>query len=90
MSATGRGAERRADDFYETPGWCTRAIRTRLDVFPNSVVLDPCAGTGAILREFGCTRLSRAGRLAPLAPVQIVRPTPPAKGGGFTARKEVS
>lgn len=54
MSATGRGAERRADDFYETPGWCTRAILPHLlpaDRCGDMKILDPCAGTGAILRE---------------------------------------
>lgn len=68
MSATGRnieGNERHADDFYETPGWCTRAVLPRLarsnsgpvissDAFcvyrrPFSV-LDAGSGTGAILR----------------------------------------
>jgi len=54
VSATGRslaaetGYVRHADDFYETPAWCTRAILPHLR--RTDVVLDPCAGTGAILR----------------------------------------
>lgn len=50
MSATGRnlvGNERRADDFYATPAWCTRAIMPHLRL--NDPVLDPCCGDGAIL-----------------------------------------
>ena len=52
MSATGRnlpGAERRADDFYATPAWCTRAIFRALDLRRIVSVLDPCCGDGAIL-----------------------------------------
>jgi hypothetical protein len=47
MSATGRSAVRDPDDFYETPLDVSRAIIRRL---PAGVVLDPAAGTGAILR----------------------------------------
>jgi hypothetical protein len=49
MSATYRniaGRERRPDDFYSTPPWCTRAILAHLQ---PGTVLDPCAGTGAVL-----------------------------------------
>lgn len=52
MSATGRslpaetGHVRHADDFYETPAWCTRAILKHL---PVGNALDPCCGRGAIL-----------------------------------------
>jgi hypothetical protein len=49
VSATGRGADRRPDDFYSTPGWVTRAILPFLPLTGD--VLDPCAGDGAILRE---------------------------------------
>ena len=58
MSATGRGAERAPQDFYATPGWTTRALA---QVFPEwfeknerttgAVILEPCCGAGAILRE---------------------------------------
>lgn len=49
MSATNRSAAREAhpNDFFETPAWCTKAI---LPLLPSANVLDPCAGSGAILR----------------------------------------
>ena len=57
MSATGRGAStgyvREPDDFFKTPAWCTRAILGHLcpDVEDTDLqLLDPCCGTGAILR----------------------------------------
>lgn len=53
MSATGRGSVRVENDFYATPGWCTRAILPHLSIWPGCVVLDPCCGDGAILREVG-------------------------------------
>lgn len=69
MSATGRnleGRERREDDFYETPAWCTRAILphlgTPIGFDPHTgktirthpkTVLDAGCGTGAILRACG-------------------------------------
>lgn len=61
MSATGRGAERRADDFYETPGWCTRAILPHL--IPNlperHIVLEPGSGSGSIARELLAAGVTR-------------------------------
>ena len=47
MSATGRGAQRHTDDFYATPAWVTRAVLPLLD--KPKRVLEPCAGTGAIV-----------------------------------------
>lgn len=47
MSATGRSDVRVANDFYETPPECTRAILPHL---PKRPVLDPCCGDRAILR----------------------------------------
>lgn len=47
MSATGRSDVRVANDFYETPPECTRAILSHL---PKGRVLDPCCGDRAILR----------------------------------------
>jgi len=54
MSATGRnlaGNERRADDFYATPAWCTAAILPHVNPCPRTAiagrlarVLDPCCG----------------------------------------------
>jgi len=49
MSATGRSDVRRKDDFYATPGWCTRSILPHLST--GRSVLDPCCGDGAILVE---------------------------------------
>jgi predicted RNA methylase len=46
VSVTGHNDVRRAGDFYPTPAWCTEAILHHL---PSGDVLDPGAGTGAIL-----------------------------------------
>lgn len=43
------GAERRADDFYETPAWCVRAF-LRGCKLPGGLWLEPTAGSGAIVR----------------------------------------
>lgn len=55
MSSTSRGAQRNPDDFYETPGWATRAVLSQFH-WPAPVnmrphVLEPMAGRGAIVRE---------------------------------------
>ena len=50
MSSTNRGAKRIEADFYPTPAWCTRALLSVLKLDFNSIVLDPCAGDGAILK----------------------------------------
>lgn len=50
MSATGRGAVRRADDFYETPEWLTRALFRALGPREVSLILEPSAGAGAVSR----------------------------------------
>lgn len=47
----GRGVaqhERHVDDFYETPAWCLEAIWPHVRPV-TGVVLDPCAGNGAVL-----------------------------------------
>lgn len=57
MSSTNRGAERRANDHYETPGWLTRLLLAQIGrarrgdpaFFPS--ILEPAAGSGAITRE---------------------------------------
>ena len=49
MSSTNRGTVRQPDDYYATPAWATRAILPHLR--QPKTVLDPFAGTGAILRE---------------------------------------
>lgn len=53
MSATGRGAQRRADDFYETPAWCTDAIVRALGLSQVDVALEPACGNGAIISAVG-------------------------------------
>lgn len=45
MSSTGRGAERRLADAYETPGWCVELILKRLNVESIGRVFDPCCGS---------------------------------------------
>jgi hypothetical protein len=49
MSATGRGAERNAADFYPTPAWCVRRLLERVEL-PGGTWLEPAAGEGAIIR----------------------------------------
>jgi hypothetical protein len=49
VSATNRGSERSEHDFFETPAWCVRAIAPKLSTHIGRV-LDPCAGSGAIVR----------------------------------------
>lgn len=53
MSATNRGAARRADDYYATPAWATEVLLDwfeRQGVSLRGTILDPFAGDGAILR----------------------------------------
>ena len=63
MSATGRGGERREDDFYETPAWAVRAIlpflplHNALGAGSKVLYIDAGSGTGAIANE-----LARTGR----------------------------
>ena len=47
MSATGRGRERNARDFYRTPRWCVDALLKHEPIAPP--YFDPCCGDGAIL-----------------------------------------
>ena len=53
MSSTNRGSKRRVDDFYETPGWATRAILPHLEQLGalDGMILEPSAGRGAIVKE---------------------------------------
>lgn len=51
MSATGRGKERRVNDFYETPAWPVRRyLDARALVWPGDRWIEPSAGRGAIIR----------------------------------------
>jgi hypothetical protein len=49
MSSTGRSDVRRADDFYETPGWCVDLILPKLGELTEKKILEPSAGRGAIV-----------------------------------------
>jgi hypothetical protein len=48
VSAAGRSAVRRADDFYETPGFCVHRLLEAVDL-PGGVWVEPSAGHGAII-----------------------------------------
>ena len=52
MSSTNRGAERRADDAYETPAWCVhRLLDTgRFTRDFDRTWYEPACGSGAIIR----------------------------------------
>lgn len=49
MSSTNRGAIRRENDFYATPGWCVRAL-LRSCALPGGSWFEPAVGDGAIVR----------------------------------------
>lgn len=51
MSATNRTADQRLpDDVYETPAWCVDRLLDRLPVLMRGHALEPCAGSGNIIR----------------------------------------
>ena len=51
MSAKGRGDHTGgAEDFYSTPFWCVDRLLDFIGGPPDDVILDPCAGSGAIIR----------------------------------------
>jgi hypothetical protein len=50
MSATGRGAIRKANDGYATPGWCVERLMERVTL-PGGHWLEPCAGYGSIINR---------------------------------------
>ena len=50
MSATNRGAIRKANDGYATPGWCVDRLLERV-ALPAGHWLEPCAGHGAIINR---------------------------------------
>jgi len=52
MSATGRGKTKRdPNDFYETPQWCVhRFLEKTKSRLQQGTWLEPCAGSGAIIR----------------------------------------
>lgn len=56
MSAKNRARSKsRERDLYETPEWCLKALHDNVganDLGPKSIVLDPSAGSGNIVRFF--------------------------------------
>ena len=48
MSATNRGAKRVDKDVYNTPSWATELIVREIAWGDSAIVLEPCAGQGAI------------------------------------------
>ena len=79
MSATNRGSERKAYDFYATPPETIRAFLANFDgISSGDRILEPSAGNGQIvkvLREGGYdNRID-----APASPAEA--PTPPATPG---------
>lgn len=57
MSAAGRGSVRAPHDNYPTPEWATRRFLERAcrerGVPSTGLILEPCAGAGAIIKAFG-------------------------------------
>lgn len=49
MSATNRGAKRRASDYYPTPAYCVWRLLDGVKLWPGRW-LEPGAGTGAVIR----------------------------------------
>jgi len=51
MSAIGtkKKADRNANDFYETPEWCTRLLLGSMEMPEYAKIVEPCAGHGAIV-----------------------------------------
>jgi hypothetical protein len=87
VSATNRGAERSAQDFYSTPAWCVRAVLREIP--PGGVILDPCCGSGAILAaisdfkwgalrgfELDAARAAKALEVVEGGPIHWLTPAP--------------
>ena len=60
MSATNRGGQRHPDDCYATPAWCVRGLVDCVDL-AHIPIVDPCAGTGAIIRALAECGLDAMG-----------------------------
>jgi hypothetical protein len=52
MSATNRGTVRNVNDFYPTPDITTESILQEMDLSTVKTFLEPCRGSGAIMRYF--------------------------------------
>jgi hypothetical protein len=51
MSSTGRGTKREPNDNYPTPGWCVRRLLEAWRPLEPAVLVEPCCGDGAIIRQ---------------------------------------
>ena len=51
MSATGRGTIRNESDFYSTPEWCIDSFLKEFGEPIGSLVYEPCAGNGVIIKS---------------------------------------
>jgi len=54
MPASPKHVERKEQDFYETPYWCTRVLLDSIQLRSSNLlprILEPCAGNGAISKE---------------------------------------
>ena len=56
MSATNRGADRNANDFYPTPQGPIEKILSEIDFTNVSHFFEPCRGGGAIFDHIGCDK----------------------------------
>lgn len=54
MSATNRGATRKANDLYATPAPSVAALLNVLTIPPGATFLEPCRGPGAIYNRIEC------------------------------------
>lgn len=68
VSATGRGAERRAFDSYFTPAWCVHRLLEALPL-AGGRWLEPCVGDGSIVRAVSSFRGDGAGQQGPVGNV---------------------
>lgn len=60
---------RHADDFYITAPWMTRALLQQLPPLAGRLLLEPCAGDGAIVRELPRAARVLSNDLVPRAPL---------------------
>jgi hypothetical protein len=93
VSATNRGGERYAEDYYPTPAWCVHALLNAGAIpevlLPGGRWLEPCAGNGAVIAAVNNWRFFRQTDLPcdPRWTAVELRHEPEVVLGGFT--KEV-
>jgi hypothetical protein len=69
MSSTGRGGERRANDFYPTPEWTVRRLLKYVAI-PSGTWLEPGAGNGVIIQTMNQSRPDLMWSAIELGPLQ--------------------